>query len=140
MCLWTKSVKLTGLQHPQAVCEILKEVSVSVIFLSTPFYNVERISHSNFIVNSQQTTEETQQQTNTILLVIEGWCCIVDYPCIGFVLALDRARSLCQETGELACKTAKRKSAISGSGLWPLLSTQVCGDIDFEGGSAALCR
>lgn len=36
MSFWTKTVKLTGLQHPQAVCEILKEVSVSGIFLSTP--------------------------------------------------------------------------------------------------------
>lgn len=62
---------------------------------------------------------------------------IVDYPCIGFVTAWERARSLHKETGELACKTAKRKSAISGCGLWPLLSTEVCGDSSFEGGSSS---
>lgn len=51
-----------------------------------------------------------------------------------------RACSQREETHELLCKTANRKSAISGSGLWPLLSTQVCGDSGFEGGSSSAAQ
>lgn len=62
---------------------------------------------------------------------------IVNHPYIDFVTAWEPACSQCKETHELLCKTVKRKSAISGSGLWPLLSTQVCRDLGCEGGSSS---